>query len=795
MSKTVVGITDTSKFEKTKTEPVVYKPPKIDGTVLDYTTARVKQLKDARKRKLPGLTQSIEDIWKEIEREVSPHELGTASKKVLVTDEEKGLRGRYVDLNKEDDWQSHYASPDLYVKLSTAMSLLINQNPEATFEATSSKYEANTKIAEANWKQSWYTSGAKKELKLFVFNQGKYGVGFFQTIPELDIREKSIRTELHPDDAKKNIYEKRQIIRRNGLSRKSLNPWNVWMDDAAKPGRYDDVRDCYHEVEMSEEDFKLAFPIKKYPMVSDVTITTTERPEDDDNPTNTDKDSVTETPNIVVGYYENCVTDLYAIILPAKKKLLYASPLPNDEGKLSITYAPWTLRSDDTIYGIGIYEIIRGDSVLYDRVSNMSVDQLTLSIYKSFFHKSMDMLGEDGTLKISPGIGQAVTDPASIKWMEVPGPGKESAVWLQFLQQRRDTNSGVPQQLYGQSGGKTLGQDLQAKEAALQRLKLPLDFIIDMLEQEAYLTLSWQSQILSTPEILEYVSLEDLEMSLRELDLSDEQIQKYLEVAQNPQVGQELLNQQTTQGAEGEESTVKRFANVYPETSFNLEQDTTGTLFESEKKRFYRWGLDLPTRRLSWKGLVRIIPQSVLVPSKELERRLDLDLFNLVYPSIQAMIANPAMIAVLILPIKEVIKSFDKDPKEWINEKELMSMYEASKQPVPPGGSVKPSLSIQLADLNEVNDKGMPIKLSEAQRQLLEKYFGIKIIDPIFVKSGMNPQMGAESMGESPTGGEGGGVLPPEFSTKSGIEAPQVADLGKAPQTMEGAVEASNRIV
>jgi hypothetical protein len=122
-------------------------------------------------------------------------------------------------------------------------------------------------------------------------------------------------------------------------------------------------------------------------------------------------------------------------------------------------------------------------------------------------------------------------------------------------------------------------------------------------------------------------------------------------------------------------------------------------------------------------------------------------------------------------------------------------MYEASKQPVPPGGSVKPSLSIQLADLNEVNDQGIPVKLSQAQRQLLEKYFGIKIIDPIFVKSGMNPQMGAESMGEAPTGEDGEGASSPEFSTKSGIEAPQVADLGKAPQTMEGAVEASNRIV
>lgn len=787
--KATVGI---EKFEPPKQEsPTQWKPAKIDTDVLTYVTKRVKELKDARKRKLHGSDRSIEDIWNEIDREFTPHELTAgAGKKMLVEDETKGWASRWITLNKEDEWQSHHASPDLYVKVQTALSELIDQNPEGVFEPTNSKYEENTRIAEANYEQSWHTSGGKKELKLFVFNDARYGVGFFQTIPKLDIREKLVRTEYHPEDPSKDVFEKRNIVRSNGLCRRSLNPWNVWMDDAAKPGRYDEVRDCYHEEEMSEEQFRLEFP-----EATDIVFSATERPSDDEREENSTKDSVTETPKMIVGYYENCLIDLYAVIVPAKNRLLYASPNPNDEGKLTINYAPWTLRSDDSIYGIGIFEIIRGDSILYDRVSNMSVDQLTLSIYKSFFHKAMDQLGDDGTLKVSPGIGQALSDPKSIEWLEVPGPGKESANWLTFLQNRRDVNSGIPQQLYGQSGGATLGQDLQTKEAALQRMKLPLGFIVDMLEQEAYLTLSWLSQILSVPEILEYTDKEDLMKSLKELDLSDSQIQEYIRIGENLPEDQELFSQTTEPPTEeGMDSKITRRAHVYPETSFNLDKDKDGNLFENEKRRFYRWGLDLPTKKLSWKGIVHIIPQSVLVSSKELTRRLDLDLFNLVYPAIQAMVSNPILVPVLIHPIKQIIESFGKDPQDWLDEKTLMSMYESAKQPVPPGSDVKPSVSISLADLSNTSAQGMPQTLSNAQRQLLEKYYGVKVVDPLFVPAGGTAEPTAESVG-SPKLPEGMPVDQPEMSTKSGVEAPQVADMGQAPATMSGAVEAGNRIV
>ena len=68
-------------------------------------------------------------------------------------------------------------------------------------------------------------------------------------------------------------------------------------------------------------------------------------------------------------------------------------------------------------------------------------------------------------------------DPAAITFLQVPGPGVESWKGLEFLQDKKDINSGVTPQLSAKFGAKTLGQDLQAKEAALERMKTPLDYI------------------------------------------------------------------------------------------------------------------------------------------------------------------------------------------------------------------------------------------------------------------------------------------------------------------------------
>jgi len=723
-----VNIPEEDKSEKS------YQPNKAEKETLEFVKKRIDRMKEFRKQSILGANKSIEDIWREADREYMPHELQLSQRKRLESDDEEGLRSRLIKVGDAGDWQSNIASPDFYVKLNTAMSILVDENPEAVFLPDSKKYEANTLLAYENWKHSWEVSGAKQQLKNFIFNMAKYGIGFMKTYPKIIEIKKKIRIEYFPGEPDRDKFEERRLVKYNDLCRKSLNPWTVWWNEGTRVGDTLSLEDWYHEENYSYERFKLEF--------GDYINSSLVRPGMNTQSDKSDSESNNDIGEdmITVGFYENYVSDIYAIIIPSSNILLYYSPLPNDDGNLSLSFSPWTLRDDRCLPGIGIYEIIRNDSILYDRLLNMTMDQLVLSIYKMFFYKGTNVLGENGMLEIVPGEGRQVADPQAVKFLDIPGPGRESWSGLMFMQDRKDSISGVTPQLTATgSGSKTLGQDVQAKEAALERMKTPLDYILDALQNEAYVTLSWQKQILSTPEILEYTDPDQLILALNEMGVDEQTIAKYVFELNQPSKDQELFFNEEVPSEDGDGGQTRKFANVYREASLGIEKDESGELIESEKNKFYRFGVDLPTKRLDWKGIIRIKPQSVLAPSKELQRRQKLDMFNLVYPAIQTMLATPQFIPILMPPIKMIVKAYDQDVKHWMNEKELMALMESANQPTKEPSPEQPRLNFS------VDVDNLP---PQAQAEILKKYAGIEMSQPLFVssKSAQNAKlMGGEA--------------------------------------------------
>lgn len=683
-----------------------YTPAGKEKDVLDLVSKRVEGLKELRKEKLPNNSRSIEEIWKEADYEYQPHELEVATRSRFESDDELGLRSRLVKVGQQDNWQSNAASNDFYVKVNTALSILIDQNPEAWFMASSKKYEKATQVAYANWKQSWEVSGAKQQIKHFVFNQIKYGTGYLRTYPRLLKQNKRVLKEYYSDQPDKNRYEEKTIIKYNDLARESLNPWSVWLGKSTKPGDYFTLEESYFEKTYSWDSFQNEF--KDYKNSKFVQKGLFSIPENVEQ-----NDYFASKNDVTVGFYENSVLDIYSIYIPEVKINLYHSPLPNDDGMMSITFAPWSLRDDRIHFGIGLFEIIRNDVVLHDKVKNMTVDQIMLMIYKMFFYKGTDVLGDNEQLVLSPGIGKQVSDPNAIKFLEVPGPGREAWEGLQFLKDQIDTASGVTPQLSAKFSSKTLGQDIQAKEAALERMKTPLDYILDALQQEAYLSLSWQNQILSTPEVIQYQDPEDLKFALNEMGLASEDIDKYVQEASNPSPQSELL----FQSAPDEQGMQSNYANVYPERALSLDKDNNGELIESEDKRFFRMGIDLKPSALKWRGMIRVKPQSILAPSKELTKRMKLDLFNLVFPATQTMLGNPMTIDLLFPQLKQIIKVYEENPKDWgLDDEVIAGISKALKNP-PQQPEEKPRLSISV--------KFETLTLDE-QAQILAKYTGIK---------------------------------------------------------------------
>ena len=604
-----------------------YNPSVREREVWQFTEKRIREMKEYRKN------LKVEKEWQEADKEYIPERLQFSSSVHFEADQETGLRSRLVKVGgDENSWRSDNSDPTLLVKIQTALSIIIDRNPEIVLTALLKKYEKTAPLMNALWKRNWEITNSKETLKLFAFNLAKYGWSVGRSFPKLFQYDKEILVESSGNEKK---YETKTLTLFNDVARENLDPYRTWIDEMTKPYESFSMNDCYYELDYSYDQGSLEFSDYKnwntvLPGVSQTDIEKLKQDEDDKG---TRKDILT------VGFYENRLKDLYVICIPKQGIVLYEAPLPNDEGNLSLWHTMWVLRDAKNPYGISLWKILQQDKELYDKMSNMTMDQLVLSVMKMFFYTGASNLFGDGKINIVPGKGVQITN-GKVDWMEVPGPGAESWKGLQYIKSRMDDNSGITPTLEGQVTGKTLGEILHAKEAALKRLRAPIENISTAIEQDAYLTLSWMSQIYSTPEVK---------------DFTDEQKLKDYEEAEGVQHHQLFLTETNPETGlpEGLQAT------FMPELSLHLE-DRSGQLFESKESRFFQVGKDIKENDLKWRGIIRVLPKSLLSPSAELEKQRKLELFNIIAPLL------PTSAEIFGKAVRQIIKINEEDPEDWL---------------------------------------------------------------------------------------------------------------------------------
>src|SRR3990167_8357163 len=634
MAKTKREISELEKETKPQVEnqsdKKSYTASKDEKIVEAFVSKRAKEMQDFRK------DSKVEDEWKEAEKEYMPHEVEfSAGRKILEADQETGLRSRLVPVgDAKQNWRSKNADPTLLTKIQSALSIIIDQNPEAMLIALGKKFDKTTDLAYSLWKRNWEITGAKDVLKLFVFNLFLYGWAVGRSYPRIIKYKKSVLRELDTKNPENNVYEEQENIIFNDVFRQNLNPFRTWIDETTTPYDHLSMNDNYFEIDYPYDIAKNEFGgYKNFDFVSRdsrVVYDTEEEMKDDTKLTR--KDIVT------IGFYENKLKDLYVIRAPKQKIVLYHGPLSNDDGVLSLWHTLCILRSAKSPYGIGLWRVIRDDKQLYDRMTNMTMDQLVLSIHKMFFYTGTSNVLGDGQVAIKPGKGEQIVN-GSVQWLEVPTPGREAWVGLKYLKSKIYDNFCITPTLEGEVTGKTLGETLHAKEAALKRLKVPLENIADAIEQDAYLTLSWMSQIYSTPEIKEFAD--------------EESLMRYEE--ENGTKHDQLF-----EGETDDEGNSKGFtATFLPQLSLHLE-DREGKLVESSKSRFFQVGKDISASDLKWRGIFKVIRKSILAPSAELEKQRKMELFNILVPLLPA---DPRLFA---KPASQIIKINEEDARDWL---------------------------------------------------------------------------------------------------------------------------------
>jgi len=569
--------------------------------------------------------KNLDELWKSIDNIYIPQKLskqdgGTVA---FASDDEKGWLSRPVKLG-DDDWQSDISTTDFYSKLQTAVSILVERNPEGVFIPKARKFEKNTKLVEALYKDSWQKGKSKRKYLLpFTFNLVKYGWSIGRTYPKLEVRT------VADEDG-----NEREIEDYNGVFREALDPKRCWIDDMAKADDQDSARDWCWEIDYGYDVFKELFPKEEYNNIDSVKPPSKKDEDDESGESYQDKEIIT------CVFYENKSRDIFAI--RANGVWILVDSLPADHKKLSCSWTYCTERNTNTPYGIGLIEAMKESKALKDKLINMTMDQLVLSIYKMFFHTGTDQIDGDGRIEIEPGVGIQVMDPKNIEWMNIPGPGQEAWKGIDLADQQIDEDSGITKGVEGQVTGGTLGEVFQAKEAALKRLKIPLWNIVDALEVDAQLTIALNEQIMSVPEVIQITD--------------SETIRNYMqEIQSDPELFFRKDNEET-----GEEEF---FAKRFPETYINLESDKEGNLNETEDARFFR----TKPSGLSWNGIVYIKPQSILEHTKELDKQMTLEMSNLVIPLIQQYVVGAFY---LEKPIRQILKIYDRKWEDWMPTQE-----------------------------------------------------------------------------------------------------------------------------
>ncbi len=676
------------QLEEHKKNIKPYRKSKNDKAAHDAFEERKDFLQEHRKQK------GIEEIWKAADRAYIPHKIDSRrGKKVLVSDDELGWRSTPIDLGSEDQWQEESVSPNPYIKIQTALGIIVDRNPTAVLTAGAKKYENNTTLVKSLYERSWDIAQSKKAmLKPFVFNCAKYGKGVGRTYP-LNITRKVRNLKKYvPENPSKNEYEELDHTYYDDIFRESLSPWQVWFDDAAILGNPYSCNDVIYYKDYTWLKFQEQFGHLKnfYYVNPEMKVLT------DDNQIKTaeqgNEDSKNSKLMIRVWFWENLEMDLLYIETD-EGICLVNEPMPQEpkNKRLSVYSSPWTMRDDKDPDGIGVYEAMRNDHQLYNKIRNMTMDQLVLSIYREFFYSGTETLEGDGQMRTRPGRGRQVSDPKNVKWNEIPGPGNEAWDAQDRQLMRIDDVTGINKSLQGEITGSTAFEISQARESALKRMKIPLEHITDALEQDAYISLGIIEDLYSVPKI--------------KLLVQDKYIEPFEIDQYETEDGEELM--------EGRDYTTE-----YREVPLNLERDEEGVINPTESVQFFQ----LKPEEIPWEGVVKIKGQSIIADSELLERTTVVELSNLIVP----MFSMPREIAEK--PAREVIKAYNRDPEDWFPDMWLIPPDEmaAMQQQGAEGEEQSPEIFV---------DPNAPPQEEEAPQETIDITAGVPTdvpVDPNF---------------------------------------------------------------
>lgn len=366
-------------------------------------------------------------------------------------------------------------------KILIATSVLAGKLPDAQVISDDKIY---SKVAHELWKRTWLTKGGNGQntLSLVFQNLLTYGWAAWRVYPRrVSVQRKGVEKLLFDD-----IYRESMDVNRTwlGLGNNNSDYWSQF--------------EVYYEKDMLKAEFFEKYPDAKNNRRKLEYCTTTTEAKDE----NQEK----ARHSVTIGYYENVLLNRY--IVKCGSMVIYDGELPNDDSFGSIVVARCFVKNQLDPHGVGLYEMMRGNTALFTYINSLNAQQVEAEIFPLLFGPQVQ--NGTATYKRSPNVINPKNPGTTIDVIKTSGNVQQGIAFAQQQKQAIEDNTGVNNILAGNGGESTLGSTVILKEAASNRLTPPKNSMMNGLQTDAHIAISWIKQTYSVDKVFMIDSQEDL---------------------------------------------------------------------------------------------------------------------------------------------------------------------------------------------------------------------------------------------------------------------------------------------
>ncbi len=362
--------------------------------------------------------------------------------------------------------------PIAFSKILIAASVLGGKLPDATVVADDKVY---ARASYELWKRSWSMTGGNGANTLGLTYQNLFTYGW----------------------AAWRVYPRRVSVKRNGVEkimfddiyREPLDCKRTWLGIGFNHGDCWSWGEVYYERDMPKEDFFRMYPEAKKNKKKLEYCSVSEEAKDENN----EKAHT----SVTIGYYENYLSNRY--IVQCGKMNIYDGELPNDGSHGSVVTTRCFVRDLNDPYGVGLYEMMRGNTAIFTYINSLNAQQVEAEIFPLLFGAQV----QNGTAsyKRGPNIVNPKHPGSDIDVVKTSGNVQQGIMYADKQKQAIEENTGVNNIVAGTQSETTLGSTVILKEAAYNRLTPPKNSMVAGLELDAHIANTWMKQIYSVDKI------------------------------------------------------------------------------------------------------------------------------------------------------------------------------------------------------------------------------------------------------------------------------------------------------